>query len=343
MEEKKTNKKMLLGIGAAAAVIAVVAVIVLAARETPEQKVARLLDLGNQYLLDLDYEQAIASYDEVLSIEPQNEKAVEGEVNAYLAWSEALIAEGDFDLAAEVLQTGYDKFGDERLQAAASAVAAKKSLENERARLQTVAEDIAELCATENYESVSLRLTDESELFELLGTAGEDRYIFLDGEVGAVGLYLIGDKYYAYYGDYAGELREGRGLWISNYEHDYDGYGYSIGVWSNDMPNGEQDETTYHGYITEEARNMRSQSGMVIDGLWDGEVYWEFGDGSAFVLHYGRGKVNVIGTDEENEANLDGHIYIVGNAAGEDGENTLHFDETAISQTWGMPGYADTW
>ena len=47
MEEKKTNKKMLLGIGAAAAVIAVVAVIVLAAREMPEQKVARLLDLGN--------------------------------------------------------------------------------------------------------------------------------------------------------------------------------------------------------------------------------------------------------------------------------------------------------
>ena len=58
------------------------------------------LDLGNQYMSELDYEQAIATYVAVLEIDPCC-------VDAYIGLAEAYMAKGDADEAIEVLQLGH--------------------------------------------------------------------------------------------------------------------------------------------------------------------------------------------------------------------------------------------
>ncbi len=354
MEEKKTSKKMLVGIGAAAAVIAVVAVVILAARETPEQKVARLLDLGNQYLLDLDYEQAIASYDEVLSIEPQNEQAVEGEVNAYLAWSEALVAEGDFDRAAEVLQTGYEKLGDERLKTALpglddrrAAYEAEAALADIKTELDEFAVQAAAFCAAEDYEGASRLLADNSDLLAKLEAAGTDRYICKETEGNPVGVYVIDGKHYLYYGDYNGEMREGNGVWINEYndESEYNSpFTTSTGEWKNDLPNG-------HQRVVEEPSAIKVENnyvylsrieGNVVDGLWDGEIVSEYkggvhGSGDEWFSSFSKGNVTVI--KEDRALSPDMPFVTAQNASG---NNYLWNDQVYLDSSHGIIGFAES-
>ena len=67
------------------------------------------LDLGNKYLNELDYEQAIIAYEAAIEIDPMS-------VDAYLGLADTYINMEDFEKAMEVLQVGYDATGDERLK-----------------------------------------------------------------------------------------------------------------------------------------------------------------------------------------------------------------------------------
>ena len=68
-----------------------------------------LLDLGQKYLLDGDYEQAIIEFNKVIEIEPKN-------VDAYLGLAEAYVAAGDYDSAISVLEQGYAETENQALQ-----------------------------------------------------------------------------------------------------------------------------------------------------------------------------------------------------------------------------------
>ncbi|MCD7785502.1 MAG: tetratricopeptide repeat protein [Oscillospiraceae bacterium] len=65
-----------------------------------------LLDLGEKYLLDLDYEQAIVYFNKVIEVEPKNK-------SAYLGLAEAYSALGDTEAAVEVLTTALEIFSDD--------------------------------------------------------------------------------------------------------------------------------------------------------------------------------------------------------------------------------------
>ncbi len=67
------------------------------------------LDLGQKYLLDGNYEQAIIEFNKVIEIEPKN-------VEAYLGLAEAYVATGDYDSAISVLERGYDDTENQVLQ-----------------------------------------------------------------------------------------------------------------------------------------------------------------------------------------------------------------------------------
>ncbi len=67
------------------------------------------LDLGQKYLLDGNYEQAIVEFNKVIEIEPKN-------VEAYLGLAEAYAAEGDYDSAIAVLEQGYAETDNQSLQ-----------------------------------------------------------------------------------------------------------------------------------------------------------------------------------------------------------------------------------
>ena len=67
------------------------------------QSAAELLALGEKYLLELNYEQAIVYFTKVIEIEPMNVRAYVGRGNAYVLWDEQLeLAKADYEKAIEI-------------------------------------------------------------------------------------------------------------------------------------------------------------------------------------------------------------------------------------------------
>lgn len=87
-----------------AAIIAGVAVFGDSGRRIQEQ-----LDLGTKYLEEMDYERALAAFNTVLSIEPQN-------ADAYLGIVEVYMRANENESALEYAREGYEVTGDERLK-----------------------------------------------------------------------------------------------------------------------------------------------------------------------------------------------------------------------------------
>ncbi len=63
------------------------------------------LNLGEKYLTDLDYEQAVVYFNKVIEVEPKNERA-------YLGAAEAYVALGDIDSAIAILEQGIEAVDD---------------------------------------------------------------------------------------------------------------------------------------------------------------------------------------------------------------------------------------
>ena len=106
---KKGIQKRLIIILALAAAVLIGIIVIFAWYNSPTQKVQRLLDLGQQYLMAENYEQAISMYDEILAIDPKNEQALKGEADAYVAWADTVYSEGDIDKSIEILARGFEK------------------------------------------------------------------------------------------------------------------------------------------------------------------------------------------------------------------------------------------
>ncbi len=68
-----------------------------------------LLSLGQKYLLEENYEEAIVAFEKAIQID---EKCVE----AYLGMADAYIGLSDIDSAKKILQKGYDAIEDDRLK-----------------------------------------------------------------------------------------------------------------------------------------------------------------------------------------------------------------------------------
>jgi VWFA-related protein len=66
---------------------------------------AGFLDLGEKYLLDLDYEQALVQFDLVITIEPRNPRGYTGAAEAYIGM-------GDIDSAIAILRQGLELLPD---------------------------------------------------------------------------------------------------------------------------------------------------------------------------------------------------------------------------------------
>lgn len=72
-------------------------------------RLRRQLDLGNKYLAELNYEEAIVAYEAAIAIEPMS-------VEAYLGLADAYLGLGDAEQALADLERGYGATGDERLK-----------------------------------------------------------------------------------------------------------------------------------------------------------------------------------------------------------------------------------
>ncbi|MCR5556424.1 MAG: tetratricopeptide repeat protein [Butyrivibrio sp.] len=107
----ETSKGKTIGIitGSIVAVIVALTVGFLVYRNSPSVRLNNALMLGQRYLQELNYEQAVVEFSLAIEIDPTN-------VEAYLGLAEAYVFLGDIAKAIEILQNGYDTTGDETLK-----------------------------------------------------------------------------------------------------------------------------------------------------------------------------------------------------------------------------------
>jgi tetratricopeptide (TPR) repeat protein len=104
-KRRRIPKPVLFAVAAAMVVIAAVfAFSVNGGKTETPLTAAQLLELGEKYLLELDYEQAIIYFEQLIEIEPRNARG-------YTGLAEAYIGLGDIDNAREALERGIDATG----------------------------------------------------------------------------------------------------------------------------------------------------------------------------------------------------------------------------------------
>ena len=94
--KKKNHIPIIIGIIVAVAAIAVVARFFLVSG-SEDNKLNDTLQLADNYLGDLDYENAIASYEEAISIDPKSVDAYAGLANTYIAMADDCVANNKYD------------------------------------------------------------------------------------------------------------------------------------------------------------------------------------------------------------------------------------------------------
>jgi len=107
---KKLNKKLLIALVALLAVILIAVFTTVASKSAGAQKLEEQLSLGDKYLSELNYEQAIASYLKVIEIDSKN-------ADAYLNLADAYVAQGEYEYAIEVLENALNELTGDALLA----------------------------------------------------------------------------------------------------------------------------------------------------------------------------------------------------------------------------------
>lgn len=252
----------------------------------PANLVAEQLSLGNEYLSEAEYEQAIIAFTNTIDIDPNVKEA-------YLGLAEVYVAQKDYSSAKGILEQGYEITQNEELKATLEEVerTEKEYMEEvERAEEEARnAERIASLPVgtVEICEQIAAAYQNEDyigacEMSNQLDRTGhfvtdEDEPVLIETANGMVGIYTYREYIVGIYcGDYRDGKREGKGILI---RPERELPGYAIGEWKEDAPNGWQEvyqkglwsrsvgnEVIASGYFVSE------YSGNVGNGLWNGEV-----------------------------------------------------------------------
>ena len=186
--------------------------------QSPQKRMARLLDLGQEYLEDGKYEQAFAVFDEVLDIEAKNKQAYQGMEDTATKWGYLLVEDGEYDDAIAVVKKGYQRTKSKRLKNLKKKFKREEKVVKMREEMLLFCEDLVAYYATDDYESISDMLnTEEYEnvnngLWDL--DMEENGNIIIDVDDCRVGFYRIrGYTHMIFCGDYAGDERSERGIW----------------------------------------------------------------------------------------------------------------------------------
>ncbi|MBR0092378.1 MAG: tetratricopeptide repeat protein [Lachnospiraceae bacterium] len=83
--KKSRTKTIILAVAIVLAIVIAVTVSILVIGNSPSRRLSEQLDLGNRYLSELDYEQAVAAYEAALEIDPKSSDAHLGLIRAYIA------------------------------------------------------------------------------------------------------------------------------------------------------------------------------------------------------------------------------------------------------------------
>ena len=129
-------------IAAVAAILILAVMIVVTGRGNTSRQTEKKLELARHYLEELDYEQAIATFEAVIAIDPKC-------VDAYLGLADAYEQTGDLEKAKEALQNGIDSTGDAKLAERLEDIDRKISEEQTRLEAERLAAEEAARIAEE--------------------------------------------------------------------------------------------------------------------------------------------------------------------------------------------------
>lgn len=142
---KSVGKKW--GIIGAIVVVLIAVIVGIAIYNTPANRISRLLDLGNRYLDEQDYEQAAIAFNKAIAIDPKN-------VDAYLGLADAYLGMDDLQAALDTLQKGYELTNDERLKVRLDEVEKLMQQGQTAEEVQQAAEDADEPEETDTLEQL---------------------------------------------------------------------------------------------------------------------------------------------------------------------------------------------
>ena len=109
IKKENTKTRLFLIIGIAAALLLVAAVVItLSYRNSDSYRHARQIELGERYLREMDYEQAVAEFLRAIEIEPRDPQG-------YIGAAEAYVALGLHEEAIEILAAGHEVTGSEEI------------------------------------------------------------------------------------------------------------------------------------------------------------------------------------------------------------------------------------
>lgn len=290
-------------VGIAGALLVALLYLILGQLNSPRNRVLRAMELGERYLLEENYEQAIIQFTNAIEI-TQSEPSL-----LYLAdqAQDRLDVAVRTGAAAQVQAEGGD------LQDAVTWLDTVSCADEPSAQVfvngLSLLERLRDLCAAQDYDAVFSLLADEAykqTVAELMGLDCKVRLLedstmtavygmevgtenFADGESLTVpgpstsetarndeeteeNLQSVSTDYMVYYGGHDNGIRNGEAVWLAY----RDGNNYlARGSWSDDVPNGEFETRSWQADL-EQSVTYRVIRGTVKAGLWDGPVTWSF-------------------------------------------------------------------
>ena len=229
------------------------------------------LDLGDKYLLELNYEEAAVAFTKAIELEPR-------EMGAYEKLAGAYTAQGNTEQALETLnkavsvyeglskeeQTEERKAAYERIQTAANTLSVKMTLEAEYMDLlkqlkEKMAND-TESFGTDGFGNTAILGKEFNALAESL----TEPLMWQQEDGTWIAVYPGG---YVYVGEMEDGKRTGNGAWYL----EYFGHGLNVmwfkGIWKADYPNG---EGINKNYISYDGGEVETRQGEYIDGYENG-------------------------------------------------------------------------
>ncbi|MCR4792021.1 MAG: redoxin domain-containing protein [Lachnospiraceae bacterium] len=104
MSENKRRMLLISSISAVLAIAVITAVILMVRASSPERKFSRQIDLGNSSLKEREYDQAVASFEAAIEIDPKKADAYLGLVDAYIGMEEYGELPDVYELASDNLK-----------------------------------------------------------------------------------------------------------------------------------------------------------------------------------------------------------------------------------------------
>ena len=257
------------------------------------------LSLGEKYLSELDYENAIIAFSKVINVDSKN-------VRAYIGLSDAYIGKGDIAKAIEILENGIEAIPniagnlEEKLKLLKLNTISLKNFINMDSFYFGKCEEIIELFKSEKFEMIPDYMRNEVALPIRDSIQNDEEKVTYygnieDGIPQGLGVCVYGKgmkkSTEAYVGEFDKGLRSGTGLAIFT---DYSSQGYYIGEWNEDNVHGNgalyedsfysetQDaypDGIYNRY-SKGVTNNGSAEGYWLEGWYDdnGKILTEDGD-----------------------------------------------------------------